>query len=187
MTPEQERLVEENAEYARRLAHARFPSFIANRHLFDEILSDAYLGLCRAALRYDPARGRFSSFSFTYIVGAMVDGVRSRQVGSRSQIKSGTQPEVGSLNVFLGEDDGDEWISCLVSRDNVEQVVLDREHVRMASRLLYSMSERDRVILWMIFDEVEHAEIAELFGISAARVSQIYNDASRVVTRMLAA
>ena len=71
-------LIEDHVAFAASLARgmrSRLPSCVDR----DELESDAYLGLIRAARTFDPSRGvQFRTFATRHINGAMIDGLRKR-------------------------------------------------------------------------------------------------------------
>ncbi|WP_428937778.1 sigma-70 family RNA polymerase sigma factor [Fontivita pretiosa] len=91
-------LVEQHLEFASKLAHrlcARLPGCVD----VEELESDAYLGLLRAARTFNPDRGvMFRTYAASRIHGAMLDGLRQRN-GIRR-----TRPplRVTSLDVRIG-------------------------------------------------------------------------------------
>lgn len=68
-------LVAHNVKLAIKWAQEFVPQ---NEIASDEIKQDALLGLLEAAKRFDPTKGRFSTFSETYVLGEMIKGAASR-------------------------------------------------------------------------------------------------------------
>jgi len=87
-------LVESHMDYARGLAlhlALRLPRCVDR----EELESDAYMGLLKAAAGFDPGRGAgFRTYATRRIVGEMVDGLRQRGQLRRR----GVRPRVSSLN-----------------------------------------------------------------------------------------
>ncbi len=46
---------------------------------WEQAVSDGQLGLVKAAMRYDPAKGEFSTYAFKAIWGAVLDGIRKER------------------------------------------------------------------------------------------------------------
>ena len=68
MTQEQERLVEDNIEFAEKIAnYLSYAYSINNACLKEEVQSVALEQLCVAALHYKPEKGNFESFALVYI------------------------------------------------------------------------------------------------------------------------
>lgn len=83
MTPEQAQLVTSHVPLARSLAGRR--ERWGYQAEYEDFLSDAYVGLCRAAQSYDPNQGlTFASYAFGRIKGAIADGRRNRDNLNRS-------------------------------------------------------------------------------------------------------
>lgn len=74
LTPEQQQLVEEHWEYVQKLVR----QFAANRSMRDEDLhGPASVGLCEAAIAYDPRAGaKFTTFLRFRVIGAVQDHLR---------------------------------------------------------------------------------------------------------------
>lgn len=61
------------------LAHKRATAFVAKGYDYDDALSDAYLGLCRAAELYDAEKGAaFRTYAANMIDGYIRMGPRDR-------------------------------------------------------------------------------------------------------------
>ena len=71
-------LIEEHIDFATSLARglrSRLPNCVDS----EELQSDAYLGLIKAARGFDPSRGvLFRTYATRHINGAMIDGLRKR-------------------------------------------------------------------------------------------------------------
>jgi RNA polymerase sigma factor (sigma-70 family) len=94
--------VEDHLEFARRLARqlrGRLPDCVD----VEELESDAYYGLFKAAKKFDPARGvPFRSYAAKRIIGQMLDGLRER-----NQIRRDPPvPRTLSLDAEIGLVDG---------------------------------------------------------------------------------
>jgi len=68
--------VHELALGARAWATTEVKRFVGQGVDWDDLVSEAYIGLVNAATRYDSAKGRFAAFSTLYVRSALSDAVR---------------------------------------------------------------------------------------------------------------
>ena len=79
LSEEQRKLVEENIDLVAFIFHKSFHGPNKMRDAEDHI-QDGMVGLCMAALKFDPDRGfKFSTFAYPYVLGIMQQ--RSRNFG----------------------------------------------------------------------------------------------------------
>lgn len=142
MTPEQQRLVEENTRLARAYcARTRIPP----GYDADEYCSEMFLALCRCAIGYDPARGiAFSTYAFaafqrsrchmmTYSGAAMRDRRRTRALSSVTAEGLAQRHENPTETLFAA-DDARQQVEALMGGLTERQEYILRQ--RMAGRTL---------------------------------------------------
>jgi RNA polymerase sigma factor (sigma-70 family) len=114
---------------------------------FEELESAAYMGLVKAATRFDPERGyAFSSYAKIRIEGEMKDYMRLSSIGAKSRFILDNEDFVKDSNATVFSFDMD--VSCL--------------------------DEREAKILFLYYiDNKGMKEIGLSEGVSESRVSQI--------------
>lgn len=168
-------LVEQNVEFARGCAKMwmrRLGKVIEP----DELFSIAYEGLCDAAARFSPDRGTFRSYAFTRIRGAIVDEARVR-LGREGTVRPHRIPAhaISSLEEldssgFQARAD-DDSIDSIESRDFIDC-------------MLAQLPEREKLCMTLLLLEGLHQyEIAEVLGVTPARVSQLVASAGRRILK----
>ena len=163
------RLVEDHVGFARVMVR-RLSSTLPEHVDRDALESDALFGLLRAARSFDPARGvAFTTYAAKRIHGAMLDGLRNRQVCSRGQ-----RPLVMlSLSKSVAKNDGSEITLGDVLSDKQESFVAALERQDQIEHLLrYVHALERRFVREYYLDEMTQGEIAARHGVSESRVSQ---------------
>lgn len=126
-----------------------------------DLLGEAYLALCEAALRWDSSRGKFSTYAWMRVRGAVLDAWRR---GVRLSLRHTALAD--GLLAGSGAD-GE----------------LEREDLAMALALL---PPRWRAVVELsFFGEFGTGEVARLLGISVSRVSQIKREALKRLKAIL--
>ncbi len=99
-------IVEDNLEYAKRLACRFYSKRSHSQAEMDDIISSAYLGLCQAGARYKTEKGNhFHSYSYFRIVGSMYEYLQSNGGFSRLEYKrlAGDDYEKKKERLYLAE------------------------------------------------------------------------------------
>lgn len=160
MTGWQTRLVE---------THVRYVCWLAARHPAaylvgpDDAAAAALEGLCKAAGGYRPELGPFRPYARVRAIGALGDLARQASTTTRAERAAGVTRPVVSLDATRGLGDrGDlEPGYDLVDADDTFAALVGR------------LPARERVVVLMLCDGWTQAEIADVLGLSAGRVSQI--------------
>ena len=149
----------------------------------DDLLSDAYLGLCEAAQRYDPAStASFPTFAHPRIWGAMIDGYRHRTGWNWRTGEGGHKAHYG----YPTNDDG-EILEPIFRVDDLDlEQVLDRidAHAQAAG---FDLNGRDLAILVEVGGGRTMLDVGVEFGVSESRVCQIRAAARRKLANKQAA
>lgn len=117
----------------------------------DEALSVASLGLCRAALTYDPARGRFSTYAIICIMSAIRNLVVARR---RPLVRLALVPH-------------DVLCEVIPAPTGAEPAWTSKEIRELVDAALDAMTPAQREIVRMHYlDGVSYAEIARMRGVN---------------------
>lgn len=158
MTPEQAELVEKNFK----LVYKFLSKFKDNKEDRDDLLSDASLGLCKAAMSFDPGKGcTFSTYAYVCMMNACRGGRRDR----RRQTALDPISLDGEVNV-----DDDTGIRI----ENLAGVEDDTSAIEISAdieQFLDTMSTFDLRILSLLMQGSKQAEIAKDLGCSRAYIS----------------
>ena len=178
-TPE-EKLVEQTLDLPRREA-ARW------RHIpleQEDLVADGYVGLARAARRYDPSFGvPFKVFARPYVRGAITDTVRARV--RRGTLADGTYVDVvGFSDVGHHMDDGrrgpyeppDPGPTLVETVANLAKL-----------RVVGTLPDREReALVRTVVEGHTAADVAEDFGVTPDRVYALVNTGSARLRRRAA-
>jgi len=180
MSAAERTLIEETldlpAREAARWRHTRFEQ--------EDLVADGYVGLARAARRYDPSHAvPFAAFARPYVRGAITDSVRAGV--RRARLDDGTFVHVmGFCDVLSHGQDG--RLIGYEPRDPrpspLEQIVnLDK------LRVLGTLPDRERVTLVRtIVDGATAADVADDLGVTPDRVYALARTGSRRLRRRAA-
>jgi RNA polymerase sigma factor for flagellar operon FliA len=165
MTPEQEALVVEHIPLARFLA-GRYAKVLG----FDDSFAEACVGLCKAALGFDRAKGKFSAYAGMRINGALLDELRKR-AGGRYHYDRDAGPTLMSLDEFI-----EKWGAAAFADSGPlpEQQAEDNEIKRRVFEAMATLSARDAAVIGASYlDDMPLSAIARRLGVNDSRVSQL--------------
>lgn len=203
-------LIEKYEPMVRRVAHslkAMKPSVLAQ----EDVLQDGMIGLLRAirSNRDESSGAQFNTFAGIAIRGAIIDGYRAAGDVSRGEYDSAKrtrQAIAEGLPVSVAERGRAEQLLAMAWNPHVditdsaseggtiadpqpgpEQRAIANQLLRLAIDSLQRLPVRDRTIfICCELQGEKHARIAEIFGLSGGRVSQILKSVRREVLLAIA-
>jgi RNA polymerase sigma factor (sigma-70 family) len=203
-----EELVTENMRLApycvrRFMSRYRIPAALGLD--MDDLVSEAFLALCRAAELWDPSRGMFSTYAVAAIHNWLFNVCKldrldtqaeaEDETGSESTPESADRREprrrsslldTVSLDMPVGDSEDERLMDLLPdTRPLPEEEVLNR---KMASELhlaVDELPERDREVIRGLLRGENPADMARSFGCSRQRIEQIQSRAYRRLRRRL--
>lgn len=163
----------------------------------EDLEGEGYLGLCRAAERYDPARGvAFRSYAITWIRWAMMEYLRQEDWFSRWQREQFREtgeepPELVSLDeVMTGGrwEDDKRWVERLPDPgEGPEEEVCERWEASLIRGMVQWLPKRERKIVWLTEVEgLSARQVGEMLSLSESRVWQIRDLGKKRLRRFLA-
>lgn len=161
LTPEQSTLVGDNI----RLVYS-----FAQRHRFppipnEEIISDLYMAICRAAWTFDASKANFSTYAFNGM------HLRRRQMWKEYE-KLKKRPKKISIDRTFNKNDDGNWLSLLAQEDQEDTTNEDKEFIHHHMK---GLSLRHQMILrWWMKGNSKKA-IARKLEVSTQRIDQIIN------------
>lgn len=183
---ERDALIESLLPLARRAAiwgARRMPSVE-----FDELYSDACVGLVRAVDSFDPARGTALEVHVTATAQhEILDAARRRDHLSRRHRRQLTEASVDasaplSLDQVRAESEAGEGPATLadllaVDADGITAVE-DADEARWVRALVHALPQpQRRVIEWLYLDSLNQVEVARMMQVTPSRVCQIARQA----------
>lgn len=184
MTEQQERLVMDNLRLApycvkRFLSRYRVPSVLSLDT--EDLVSEAFIALCRAAEMWDPKRGAFSTYAVVAIQNWLINVCKLDRVSIRKE------QEMLSLDTPVGDSEEERLMDLLPDNGpRLEETVINR---RVASELRTAVDElpdRDRRVITGLLQGDNPADLARAFGCSRQRIEQIQSRAYRRLRQRLA-
>ena len=135
----------------------------------DEIYSELSLGLCRAAVTYDPSKGAFSTYAFNGLKWKLRKLWRNFLVADKKKVLS--------LNLSYDDEKKDRSLMALVAdhRDDCVQYE-NREEIDFLANAA-GLSQRDLEVVDRCNWDESHRVIGKDHGISHERVRQIKDHA----------
>lgn len=160
MTHEQTTMVEKN--------HNLIYSFLRKYNLrIEEYYDLAAIGLCKAAIAFDPSKSAFSTFAYQCMLNEV--GRQARKDNSAKQIPSGClvyfQQELENSN-----GDTMSMENILPSIENTEEQVVSETVLK---EYVVNMKERDRMIILLLANGYKQREVCRMVGCSQPQVSRV--------------
>lgn len=167
---------------------------------YDDVLQDGRIGALDAAARWDPDRGAFSTFAWHRIRGEITDGMRRRDVISRSARQQLDQDDPRAASSFLsldatmGSDQDDLRLGDVIpdSDPGPEYTITEAayltwqvQEIDVALKRLTGF-ERD-VVRAYFWGGLTLWQIGERMGFTESRACQILNKAVGIMTRTMMA
>lgn len=159
MTPEQQALVENHV----RLIHWAATKYRMPEYEYDDRFQIAAIGLCKAAMTYDPEKcKKFSAYGALCMRNELLIAARYAK----------RRPPLPSLDAFA-EGTDIPIKDMLIGPDNTEESVMRNEVSEMIAEALAKLSTRDRWLIGMRMQGKTLRDCAKLAGITYQRVQQI--------------
>jgi RNA polymerase sigma factor (sigma-70 family) len=148
----------------------------------EDLVADGYLGLAKAARRYDPSRGvPFTAFARHYVRGAIVDTVRT--LVRRHHLGDGVYADVQAFSDLTPPETGAAAYDPPDPGPTPDEAIESRERLRA----LATLPERERIaLIRTVVDGNTAAEVAEELGVSPKRVYTLVHDGSARVRKRAA-
>ena len=143
----------------------------------EDLLGEAYLALCRAADRWEPDRGAFSTYAATVMHHALLNVCE--------KMFRGSVPEVLSLDASA-EEDGESFIHRMPDpTPGPEEKAVRQETVRAVRRAVSRLLPADTGVLEARLAGTAASDLARERGCSRQRIDQVYQRGVRRLKREL--
>lgn len=160
--------IEEHLGLARKIA-SEFSKNINCKYTYDELESQAFLGLVKAANRFEEERGvKFSTYAVPVIRGEILRMYRDDKWYNS---KRGCPHEILSLNVKMSSEEKQEEILTLLKDDtDYEGEAVDNLLIKeLSSRL---KDDEKEIIYLYFYNGLRQPQIAEIIGLTQATISR---------------
>jgi len=172
LTAAQQTLVEQNRDVVKMVVGKMRKGLPAHVDL-EEMQSAGMAALCEAAIRYNNAVASFRTYATHCVRGGILDGFRSKAWGPRYvQQRKHIIPEA-TIEAALCADSAGPGYLASVADDGPSPC--DQQHDReWAHHLMAVLPPRERQVIELLFFQgLKGGEVAQLLGVSHARVSAI--------------
>ncbi|MBO8161323.1 MAG: sigma-70 family RNA polymerase sigma factor [Thermosipho sp. (in: Bacteria)] len=190
LTEKQKRLVEENlglaVDRATKFWNKRQKTLERKGMTYEDVRQLAYEALCKAAMRYDETKAKFSTFAVTTIDfeihrRAIRDNhfiKKTRYERLKEKIKDKEELQkilVLDEYISLDERNTDEYGDhCHSNYNYIESIDRNFEYVELYDIIDRQLSEREKAILVMYyFEDMSQYSIAKITNISQVHISRI--------------
>ena len=148
----------------------------------EDLVADGYLGLAKAARKYDPSHGvPFTAFARHYVRGAIVDTIRT--LVRRHHLGDGVYADVHAFSDLAAPDAETSGFDPPDPRPTPDEAVVSRDRLRV----LATIPERERIaLIRTVVDGDTAADVAEELGVSPNRVYNLVHDGSARVRKRAA-
>jgi len=187
LQPEQEALVAEHHEFARKVA-CKLVWTTSVPIEIDDAIGCALVGLVDAARRFDSGRvdeAAFMSFAYPRIRGEIIDHLRRNSLVTRTDLAEGERARIVSLDSIVDAAAGETSTAAAPSEPRAPEGSAE-EYIDLRSAL-GSLSERERYVITAFAAGVTGSEVAEELGLSETRVWAITAVARAKLVRDMAA
>lgn len=176
----QRELAAAHVDLVERIARRRFGH---DRRLLDDVIDAGYIGLCKAALAFDAARGgSFISYAWRRIEGEMLDRVRElrgRRRASGSYAKpahmTALHPDALPIDALTSGEDSITWGD--VASLEAHRHATERDEAQGVRALLDGLPARTQTVLEESYVHGRTLkEIADGLGVSESRACQIRSE-----------
>ena len=160
--------IEEHLGLARKIA-SEFSKNINCKYTYDELESQAFLGLVKAANRFDEERGfKFSSFAVPIIRYEIMKTFRDDKWYFS---KRGCPHSIASLNIKIGSEEKQEEIQNLLQDEkDYESEIVDNLLIKELSS---GLTEEEKEIIYLYYyRSLRQPQIAEIIGLSQVSISR---------------
>jgi RNA polymerase sigma factor (sigma-70 family) len=148
----------------------------------EDLVADGYLGLAKAARKYDPSHGvPFPAFARHYVRGAITDTVRTSV--RRHHLGDGVYADVRAFSDLAPLDADVAAYDPPDPGPTPDETVVSRDRLRA----LATIPERERIaLIRTVIDGDTAADVAKDLGVSANRVYTLVHDGSARVRKRAA-
>lgn len=164
LTSIQQKIVEDNHKLIYGIAH----KYKINLDEYYDVLA---IGLCKAAMTYDKAKGQFSTFAYVTMLNEYSGVLRHNKT-------KGVVPahNIVSMNTQIASDDGygiAEFGDMFPDDVDIERDMSETDYVSFLCKKVRHSQEKE--IIKMLADGYTQSEIAEKMGVSRQRIGQLMN------------
>lgn len=158
---------------------------------FEDAQQCAYEGLVEAAARFDISKhdptisdldSNFKSFAYLRIYGSVMDEARQSSFVKRRGIEKGMRVHMQSMDEMLDLEDG-----STTPRLQVAALEGDIDGRIDFESALEALSDREHTVVMGLATGVKGWELAEEFGVTESRISQIASEARDKLRKEMAA
>jgi len=146
---------------------------------WEDIRQDALEGLCKAAIRFDPASGTaFRTFAWSRVRGSAIDGVRKVN-GTRRRVRRAVQSLDREENRRAANQLADTSLST-------EEQAASSEGVRRIWQLMQELPDPQRTVMALrVANSLTDRQIAEALGIQDSRATALRQEAQALLRERL--
>lgn len=162
LTLEQQTLVEKNHNLIYAMLHKyKLP--------IDDYYGIAAIGLCNAALAYDPTKGKFSTFACRVMINELFGEIRRENAKKRGKRKT----------ISMDSDNGERLVGNIPSYDDLEERAMCLDALAEVAKL----PPKQREVVAMLIEGYTYQEISERTGYSCTAVGTIFSDLGEIFAK----
>lgn len=151
-----DKLIKDNMNLVYHILHRYYPRHIGN----EDLISEGWVALCKAAKTFDESKGKFSTYAFPAILNTF-------KTYFRKHIKD---VEIASLDFEIKDSDGHSATMYEIIPDEDSSKLFD--YVERDS-FVDGLSEREKEVIRLLNDGCTQIEIGEILNLNQATISRI--------------
>lgn len=160
--------VEEHLNLARKIAWD-YCRYFRDKYSYDEIESTAYVGLIKAANRFDESK----EVKFSTYAGLVISNEIKRMARDDKWyfVKRGVSQKILSLNFVIDSENNIEMQDILMDEEDIEKNIVESLVIK---NLLELLDRREREIIRLYFyKNMKQSEIAKIINLSQPHVARV--------------
>ena len=157
---------------------------------FEDLVGVGYVGLMEAKHHFDEnKKTSFGTYASILIRGRILDYLRSLDVRTKEEKSEGiNRRKTLSIEEFINESIKEDRLGFLGTEDeNPFEVVEKKELIELVMKAIDTvLNDNEKIVLSLFFKEgLKQREIADIMGITSARVTQLKQSALRKIRSFL--
>lgn len=148
-----------------------------NNDEYEDALQNGYVGLLKAAKKYDPAMGNFGSYAKVWVRGEILKGLREDRTiqlpSSEFRRRKEAQEEIKE-NKTSFEGLQSKGVDIPTSQKGPDEIIAEKQTLEIIQDEIPRLPAKEKLVVVSFLDGIAVNQIANHLGVTKTRVYQIY-------------